>query len=188
DTLGYDGVVISDAMLMGALVNQYGLDTAIVLAVNAGVDILVYTVYEKDSITNMLAFVVNTIYQKVLDGDITEERINESFDRIMNLKQKYALVSITSNENIAPNDYQLTNYPNPFNSTTTIVFDIPIMSNIKIKLYNILGEEIKTIINDFKNAGKYSLQVDFNELPSGVYIITMFSENNIISRKVTLLK
>ncbi|MBN1638438.1 MAG: T9SS type A sorting domain-containing protein, partial [Ignavibacteriales bacterium] len=187
DTLGYDGVVISDAMLMGALVNQYGLDTAIVLAINAGVDILVYTVYQRDTIPNMLSFVVNTIYQKVQDGLIPEERINESFERIMDLKQKYSLVSI-DNKNVVPNNYQLTNYPNPFNSSTTIVFEIPISTNVKIRIFNILGEEIETIINDFRSAGKYSLQVDFNGLPSGVYIISMFAESNVVSKKMILLK
>lgn len=83
--LGFDGVVITDDMQMGAIRQYYGFEQAVELAINAGVDILAIAnnvVYEPD----VAARAVNIIKQLVKDGKISEQRIDESYGRIMRLK------------------------------------------------------------------------------------------------------
>jgi len=87
EQLGYDGVVISDDMQMGAIRQYYGLSEAIELAINAGVDILAIannTIYDP----NAGAEAVNIIKQLVQDGKVSPERIEQSYQRIMRLKAR----------------------------------------------------------------------------------------------------
>ena len=84
--LGYDGVVITDDMRMGAIANHYGFETAIERAIAAGVDIVMLannTLYEEDAVPRACAF----IRQLVETGRITEERIDESCARIARMKR-----------------------------------------------------------------------------------------------------
>lgn len=86
--LGFDGVVISDDMQMGAIANHYGFEKAIGLAVKAGVDILVFgnnLQYDKDIVPR----VIGIIRKMVQSGQLSEDRINKSYDRIMKLKSRY---------------------------------------------------------------------------------------------------
>jgi hypothetical protein len=92
-------------------------------------------------------------------------------------------------DGLIPFDYTLTqNYPNPFNPSTKIKFGIPNAGNVKLAVYNILGEEIEVLVNEFKNAGTYELTWDASNLPSGVYVYTIQSDNTFMSKKMTLLK
>ena len=61
------------------------------------------------------------------------------------------------------------NYPNPFNPVTGFNYEIPIDANVKIVLYDMLGRNIKTLVNDFKRAGSYSFELDASALSSGTY-------------------
>ncbi|NWG26913.1 MAG: T9SS type A sorting domain-containing protein, partial [Ignavibacteriaceae bacterium] len=61
------------------------------------------------------------------------------------------------------------NYPNPFNPTTTIRFEIPEDSRVTLKIFNILGEEVKTLVEEYREAGKHSVQFNANNLSSGIY-------------------
>jgi|GEM_PF-1520343 len=61
------------------------------------------------------------------------------------------------------------NYPNPFNPSTTISFSIPENSFVKLKVYDILGKEVRTLVNDYKQSGVYNINFNGNNLPSGVY-------------------
>lgn len=83
------------------------------------------------------------------------------------------------------------NYPNPFNPTTTIEFTIPAIQNINVslKVYNVLGREIKTLINDEKLAGKNKVTFDASDLVSGVYFYTLRTSNGLVTtRKMVLVK
>ncbi len=80
------------------------------------------------------------------------------------------------------------NYPNPFNPSTTINFDLPRGSFVTLKVYNILGEEVKTLINKFENAGRYSVLFNASNLSSGVYIYKLKTNNYSDIRKLVLLK
>lgn len=87
------------------------------------------------------------------------------------------------------NDYQLLqNYPNPFNPSTKIEFSIPDYANVKLIVYNLLGQEIKTLVNEFKESGTYTVNFDAGGLSSGVYIYKIESNGFTQTRRMTLLK
>jgi len=79
-------------------------------------------------------------------------------------------------------------YPNSFNPKTTIRYYLPESSKIKIKLYDMIGKAIKTIVDDYQEAGIYEKNIDATELSSGVYTIVLETGNNIISKKLKLIK
>ena len=69
-----------------------------------------------------------------------------------------------------PREYSLEqNFPNPFNPSTTITFSIHNSGNVNLTIYNILGENISSLVHKFLNAGKYSIEFDASNLPSGIY-------------------
>ncbi|MEN8191776.1 MAG: T9SS type A sorting domain-containing protein [Bacteroidota bacterium] len=77
-----------------------------------------------------------------------------------------------------PAKYELSqNYPNPFNPTTTINYSVKEMSDVGIKIYNIIGEEITSLVNEIQDAGNYTLEWSAKDLASGVYIYTMNAES-----------
>mgnify|MGYP000624346988 CR=1 FL=1 len=86
-------------------------------------------------------------------------------------------------------EYRLNqNYPNPFNPTTTISFTIPTTSNVSLKVFNILGKEVATIVNETKIAGNYSVKFNAEGLSSGIYFYQLTTENFTATKKFTLLK
>jgi hypothetical protein len=80
------------------------------------------------------------------------------------------------------------NYPNPFNSSTIIKYQIPKEGRIRILLYNIIGEKLKILSDEYKTVGTYSLTFNSNELPSGVYLYTLETGSVVIVKKLTILK
>jgi len=88
-----------------------------------------------------------------------------------------------------PGEFNLyQNYPNPFNPSTTITFDIPAQELIVLKIYNILGQEIATLVNEVRTAGHYSEIFNASQLPSGVYIYKLTAGSFTESRKMILLR
>ena len=90
--MGFDGVVISDDMQMGAIVETHGLTVAVVEAIKAGVDVILLANQIGEYNIEQVYDVKNAIVQAVADGVIEEDRICESFSRIQRLKQKYGLL------------------------------------------------------------------------------------------------
>jgi len=89
----------------------------------------------------------------------------------------------------APKKFELSqNYPNPFNPTTTIRFSLPEASTVKLTIYNILGQEIKTLLNEFKESGIHTINFNASELNSGIYIYKLEAGNFVQTRKMTLVK
>ena len=80
------------------------------------------------------------------------------------------------------------NYPNPFNPTTTIEFDLPKTSNVTLKIFNILGEEVTTLVSDRLSAGSYSYEWDANNLASGVYLYRLETQGFVETKKMILMK
>ena len=96
--------------------------------------------------------------------------------------------TIDNNNEIEITDYKLfQNYPNPFNTNTTIKFDIPRESNIDLKIYNVKGELVQTLI-DRRNlqAGTHEIKFNANKLTSGQYFYQLKAENSIITTKKML--
>ncbi|GIK22616.1 MAG: hypothetical protein BroJett005_20300 [Ignavibacteriota bacterium] len=80
------------------------------------------------------------------------------------------------------------NYPNPFNPSTIINYAVKDAGLVSIKVYDILGAEVKTLVNETKDAGNYSLEFNASALPSGVYIYTMQVNGFSSSKKMLLMK
>ena len=97
---------------------------------------------------------------------------------------------ISLNNNEVPEGFELKqNYPNPFNPSTKINFSIPKASNVSLKIYDALGKEIYTLVNEFKAAGNYSYEFNVpSDITSGVYFYTLSSENFTSTKKLTLVK
>lgn len=86
-------------------------------------------------------------------------------------------------------EYNLTqNYPNPFNPTTSISFTLPKSGVVKLTVYNLLGQEIKTLVNGFKESGVHYINFNANNLNSGVYIYKIETSGFTQTRKMTLVK
>jgi hypothetical protein len=109
---------------------------------------------------------------------LNEEEFEVSNGLVSNLPKKFAL-------------YQ--NYPNPFNPETVIKFDLPKSSDIILKIYNVLGQEVRTLINERKPAGYYSVKWDSknnNGVPvsSGIYLYRLKAGEFVLTRKMILIK
>jgi hypothetical protein len=89
-----------------------------------------------------------------------------------------------------PGSFKLyANYPNPFNPSTEIKYDLPQNTFVTIKVYNILGEEIILLVNnEFKNAGRYSVTLDGTNLASGIYFYKIEAGSFVQSKKMVLIK
>ena len=99
----------------------------------------------------------------------------------------------------APLEFELSqNYPNPFNPSTTIKFSLPVTSNVKLSVFNILGEEVQILVNETKEAGIYTINFsaiggsafggNAYTLPSGIYFYKLETGNFILVKKMSLLK
>ncbi len=80
------------------------------------------------------------------------------------------------------------NYPNPFNPTTTIAFALPSDQIVTLKVYNAIGQEVATLVNEFKTAGRYNAVWDAKGVPSGVYFCRLQAGSVVDTKKMTLLK
>jgi hypothetical protein len=106
------------------------------------------------------------------------------------IKYSQPVVINPSSEHI-PIEYKIyQNYPNPFNPVTMISYELPVMSDVKLSVYDILGKEIVVLINKRQNAGRYHFQFssDYYQLGSGVFIYSLSTENITLSKKMILFK
>jgi hypothetical protein len=103
-------------------------------------------------------------------------------------------VSVTEAMGIAqnltfPTEFKLTqNYPNPFNPSTTIEFELPTSAFVTLKVYNLLGEEIATLVSEQRTAGIHKLNWDARGLASGVYLYRLEAGDNVQSKKLILMR
>jgi len=95
-------------------------------------------------------------------------------------------ISSSGNIDYTYNLYQ--NYPNPFNASTIINFEVPKESFVTLKVYNLLGNEVATLINEEKTLGNYKVKFGGSDLPSGVYFYRMQSGNFTDIKKLILIK
>jgi glycosidase len=98
-------------------------------------------------------------------------------------------IILEQNDEILANGFALSqNYPNPFNPITKIEYSIPNSNDVSIKIFDMLGNEIKTLIDEYKLAGVYELTFDAKNLPSGVYFYRIVSGNFSATNKMILMK
>jgi len=88
-----------------------------------------------------------------------------------------------------PTAYSLTqNFPNPFNPSTTIQYTIPQSGEVRLSVFNGLGEEVKTLVNETKGPGVYEVEFSANDFPSGIYFYKIQAGNFVDTKKMILLK
>lgn len=99
------------------------------------------------------------------------------------------IVTTIENETTQPTDFSLSqNFPNPFNPSTTIKYSVPQSSNVVIKLFDVLGNEIETLVNEVKPAGTYEITWSSANLPSGVYFYQLKAGDFVQTKKMLLIK
>ena len=88
-----------------------------------------------------------------------------------------------------PREYELRqNYPNPFNPSTTIRFELPRGSMVTLKVYNILGQEVVTLLDEDKPAGIFDVQFSAANMSSGIYVYRLQAKDFVSTRRMLLLK
>ncbi|AFN74223.1 hypothetical protein MROS_0982 [Melioribacter roseus P3M-2] len=91
--------------------------------------------------------------------------------------------------NEIPSEYTLNqNYPNPFNPVTNIKYSIPKAGHVTLKVFNVLGQEVATLVNKEQSPGSYVVDFDASRLASGIYLYSLQTENTIITKKMMLIK
>ncbi len=102
-------------------------------------------------------------------------------------------INLPNNENLlitksTISENAISNYPNPFNPTTKISFSIQQKSQIKLKIFDVLGREVANLVDGVYEVGKYEVTFDAGKLSSGVYFYNLTTGNNSISKKMLLVK
>jgi hypothetical protein len=104
-------------------------------------------------------------------------------------RAKSAIEELTMESVDIPETYALSqNYPNPFNPTATINYQLPNTGHIALKVYDVRGREVATLVDEVKQAGRYSVTFDGGKFASGVYLVRMESGSFRQVRKITLIK
>lgn len=150
--------------------------TGTVISNAAGTQNFTFTYYRdplwQDSTLYTMAFIQN-------DADKT----------ILNAGRPGMLVGIEPYTNETPSSFQLQqNYPNPFNPTTNIKFSMPENSYVTLKVFNVLGKEVQTLVEGNQQKGTYNISFDASNLPSGIYFYTLRTNNFVETKKMMLVK
>ncbi|MBE2254730.1 MAG: T9SS type A sorting domain-containing protein [Ignavibacteria bacterium] len=122
------------------------------------------------------------IIQKIL-FDLTVSNYNPNIPNLKNIRLSDNI------ENIIPQEYSLyQNFPNPFNPVTTISYQIPTDGIVNLKVYDILGKEVATLVSEMKRAGSYQVVFNGNNLASGIYFYKIKSGNFNQVKRMMLIK
>ena len=107
---------------------------------------------------------------------------------------RYVLTDYTPVDDVLPTDFYLSqNYPNPFNPSTTIEYTLPTRGRVNLSIYNILGQQVTTLVDEEKSAGQYSVEwhgrtSDGRQAASGIYLYRLIIDDYSESKKMILLK
>jgi len=149
------------------------------------------TVYWSFKYTAPDSIVTDTIYS--VANSVNGDSIPSSLDK-WNFGENFA-VNIVDNptsvkqELISLAEFVLEqNYPNPFNPSTKINYSIPDEGFVSLKFYDVLGEEIETLVNEYQSAGTYEVEFNDSDLSSGIYYYSLQYNNFIETKKMLLLK
>lgn len=186
--LGFDGVVISDELFMGAIQDNYGFDEAVVQAINAGTDILLFNtnLYNKRSLSR---YVIDLVSRKVASGDIEAARIDAAYARIQRLKRDRIATHADGGDGPAnASAVEVRNLPNPFHTRTTLEVTLPVGQRLRVEVYNAMGQHLRTLADAAFPSGTHRFAFDAVELPSGFYFVRVIGEHAQATHTMVLLK
>ena len=123
------------------------------------------------------------------DGDIDLVAAGIDDDRVMWYESDLNSPTSVENSETVPLQFSLhQNYPNPFNPSTTIIYALPYGAHIRLVIYNILGQEVNTVVDGLKPAGQHRITVDMSGLSSGVYFYRLQAKRFNEMRKMLYLR
>lgn len=140
--------------------------------INKDIKVL-YQIYHNSSIKNS----IDTLTVRVPNVDVS--LVNYNYP---------VIVANESYINTAKSFALAQNYPNPFNPSTKIQFSVPTTGNVKLNVYNSLGQEVATLVNEVKSAGNYTANFNASSLPSGIYMYSLTTNGQTITKKMMLIK
>jgi len=157
---------------------------------------------EKSALYGLISLYVNCLgdiktaasYYEELKQKYPEDELLTGCEILLGNQYKASLNEKIVNDNELNNQEEVlmttNNYPNPFNPSTVISYQLPERNFITIKVYDILGREIATLVNEYKEAGNYSVEFSANkyQLSSGIYFYTLKAGKNFAVKKMMLVK
>ncbi len=202
-TKGYTGVIgrVTSNSGLGKITDALGVPGAIVSITDpVSGDVVSYGFTDSGgnySVSDLTPGSYNVSVDYVGLSSTVTQSVTVSYDANGNPvfgASSFALTTVTAIENQSqttgiPQSFTLSqNYPNPFNPTTTIEFSLPQSANVTLKVFNILGQEVATLLNGVQRAGKYTIRFDASRLASGVYLYRLQADNFVETKKLMLLK
>jgi len=151
-------------------------------------------------VTEFTEFVLNINYSATdtpdvaliiftIDSSLTGSKLHQGSKWYIDYLFFGPISDVDDQDTNIPNSYSLSqNYPNPFNPSTTIKYQIPQLSFVSLKVFNLIGKEIVTLVNEEKPAGIYEVTWYAENLPSGIYFYQLKAGDFIESKKMILLK
>lgn len=121
---------------------------------------------------------------------------NQTNSSSFHVPEKFGRIIFSSNPILSterqldgiPHTFTISNYPNPFNPTTVISYQLPVSSYATLKVYDLVGREVATLVNEREDAGSYMVQFGGSSLSSGVYLCRLIAGDYVQSRRMLLLK
>jgi len=143
--------------------------------------------------------VVQYVSELIINSDDTDDELAKDLAESVNNQQMIGAGIVEEGSIIfktgeGSNDIEVTtyelfdNYPNPFNPSTKIVYQIPERGNVSLKVYDMLGKEVSTLVEEYRDEGRYEINFDAGNLASGIYIYQLRANNYIATKKMILMK
>lgn len=121
-----------------------------------------------------------------------KEKQDAGLIKVMTMSEYYnylnSLTAVSENYQKKFNYILFQNYPNPFNSSTKINYEMGAPGTVILEIFNVLGQKVYTLFNNYQNEGKHEVIFDASNLSSGIYIYRLIINNHSLARKMTLLK
>jgi hypothetical protein len=132
--------------------------------------------------------VIDTIIIKWPSG-ITDVYMNVAVNMFITAVENLGIIGINNEGGEIPAEYELQqNYPNPFNPTTNIKFILPNAEMVKLRIFDILGNEVTALVDGFKQAGVYTVTFDASKYATGLYFYTIEAGDFRQTKKMLLVK
>jgi|GEM_PF-6545275 len=185
-----DGFLIDDTTMQSALVpfNSWIVSTSAIADIDNNGKLDVITASFDKTIKTFELPQTNS-NSKVAWGMFGGNANNTNVSPV-SVKKNVSPVSVKKIENsLTPLKYELNqNYPNPFNPITKILYQIPEQSKVKLTVFNLLGQEVMTLVNSVQTAGNYEVNLNFNGMSSGLYFYTLETDKFKDTKKMMLVK